>query len=104
MNIFKMLFGARAATAPASQSLPAAPSDQPSLEDELNHYSGYERQAALERCAALDRTGMLPLVIVRLNDWVPAVRHTARVTMQRLLPLAPVPQLLQILPNGSAPA
>lgn len=99
MNIFKMLFGAKAAAAPASQPLPAAPSDQPSLEDELNHYSGYERQAALERCAALDRTDLLPLVIVRLNDWVPAVRHAARVTMQHLLPLAPVPQLMQILPN-----
>lgn len=99
MNIFKMLFGAEAAAAPVSQSLPAAPRDQPSLEDELGHYSGYERQAALERCAALDRTDLLPLVIVRLNDWVPAVRHAARATMQRLLPLATAPKLLQILPN-----
>lgn len=99
MNIFKMLFGAKAAAAPASQSLPATPSDQSSLADELSHYSGYQRQAALERCAALERTDLLPLVVVRLNDWVPAVRHAARATMQRLLPLTPVPQLLQLLPN-----
>ncbi|QKY05285.1 hypothetical protein G3257_25560 [Janthinobacterium lividum] len=99
MNIFKMLFGAKTATAPANQLLPAAPHEQSSLEGELGHYSGYERQAALERCAALDRTDLLPLVVVRLNDWVPAVRHAARATMQRLLPLTPGPQLLQILPK-----
>ena len=68
MNIFKMLFGAKTATVPANQLLPGAPHDQSSLEGELCHYSGYERQAALERCAALDKTDLLPLVVERLNE------------------------------------
>ena len=106
MSIFKTLFGAKAAATPDAKPLisavrvhPAAVDDQASLADELSHYSGYARQAALERCAALDRTDLLPLVVVRLNDWVPAVRSVARATMRRLLPQTPVAQLLQILPD-----
>lgn len=74
------------------------PASMPTLQDELRDYSGYVRQAALERCAVLERTDLLPDVVMRLNDWVSAVRNAARVTMQSLMPLAPPAALLQILP------
>lgn len=112
MNIFKMLFGIKSAnkptTEPATELVPARPepkqpaaseSEQAILMMELSDYSGYVRQEALRRCAALGQSELLSFVIIRLNDWVPAVRKEARKTMQHLLPLASVPQRLQILPG-----
>lgn len=79
-------------------TIPKQPANTPTLQDELRDYSGYVRQAALERCAALGQSDLLPDVVMRLNDWVSAVRNAARVTMQRLMSLAPPAALLQILP------
>lgn len=83
-------------------TIPEQPGIKPvstsTLQDELRDYSGYVRQAAVERCAALGQSDLLPDVVMRLNDWVSAVRNAARVAMQRLMPLAPPAALLQILP------
>lgn len=96
MNMLKQLFGITAPTVPQPASPP--PDATSTLQEELRDYSGYVRQAALERCAALGRTDLLPDVVMRLNDWVSAVRHAARATMQCLMPLASPSALLQILP------
>lgn len=61
-------------------------------------YSGYVRQAALVRCIELARPDLLPIVVGRLNDWVPQVRDSARTVLMTLLPVVPVPQLLATLP------
>lgn len=96
MDIFKYLFGVTTPSA-AHQAVPH-PASLPTLQNELRDYSGYVRQAALERCATLGRTDLLPDVVTRLNDWVPAVRQEARAAMQSLMPLTPPGALLQILP------
>lgn len=62
-------------------------------------YSGYVREAALARCVELARPDLLPIVVGRLNDWVPQVRHAARSALMTLLPVVPVPQLLATLPS-----
>jgi hypothetical protein len=51
----------------------------------LEHYSGYYRQAAVERCAELRLSGTLPLVALRLNDWVPQVRRAAASAVMAML-------------------
>ena len=51
----------------------------------LRDYSGYFRQAAVERCEELRLPGTLPLVALRLNDWVPQVRNSARKAVLAML-------------------
>ena len=61
-------------------------------------YSGYVREAALARCVELSRTDLLPIIVGRLNDWVPQVRHAARTALMTLLPVVPAHQLIATLP------
>lgn len=63
-----------------------------------NDYSGYVRQAAVDRCAALARPELLSIIAGRLNDWVPAVRDAARAAMMKMCELVPPQQLLSTLP------
>jgi hypothetical protein len=61
-------------------------------------YSGYVREAALNRCVELGWPELLPLVAERLNDWVPEVRHMARKALMTLLPLVAASQILAVVP------
>jgi hypothetical protein len=68
------------------------------LSDLARDYSGYVRQAVVNRCAALALPELLPIIVSRLNDWVPEVRHAAQdATMVMIQGLPPAP-LLAILP------
>ena len=51
----------------------------------LQDYSGFFRQAAVERCEELRLPGTLSLVASRLNDWVPQVRESARKAVLAML-------------------
>ena len=64
----------------------------------LRDYSGYIREASLERCVQHGAVEALPYVVERLNDWVPNVRRAAQSAVLKLMPLASPPQLLGILP------
>lgn len=55
------------------------------LQEALHYYSGYFRQAAVERCEELRLDGSLPYVALCLNDWVPQVRHAARKAVLAML-------------------
>ena len=46
------------------------------------HPSGYVREAAIGRLAAITTGNELPYLLIRLNDWVPAVRVVARKAVQ----------------------
>jgi len=70
----------------------------PLLSEYARHYSGYVRQAVLERCVELARPELLPVVAERLNDWVPQVRDAARTALMTLLPFVPAAQLMATLP------
>jgi hypothetical protein len=114
MNIFKALFGAK-----KEETLESPNSQTPSVHwhlagviqvinrsesvEELNRYSrdysGYAREAVLKRCVELGQPELLPIVVERLNDWVPQVRDMARRALMTLLPFAPVRQLLEALPG-----
>jgi hypothetical protein len=62
-------------------------------------YSGYHRQAAVERAAQLADPELLPMVADRLNDWVPQVRDAARSAMLVMLPRMSSNAIWQILPT-----
>lgn len=116
MKLFRALFGKTKNLAPAQVATPAMPA--PAVNNHVagainaanvtesvseltmlaRHYSGYVRQAALSRCAVLARPELLPVIVDRLNDWVPAVRDTARSAVLAVLPFVPSPQLLATLP------
>ena len=64
----------------------------------LNDYSGYVRQAAVERAAQLRLPAFAPAIVARLNDWVPQVRDAARSALLILLPAMPADAALAILP------
>jgi hypothetical protein len=122
MNFFKALFGGRrsaeppppAASAPAPASTPAAPSHSSyiarrikavqksesvaELAEYASDYSGYVRQAAMERCAILARPELLPAIVGRLNDWVQQVSEVARATTLAVMPFVSAQQLLKTLP------
>jgi hypothetical protein len=126
MNIFRALFGKkktsdvpiRAATVPVARVPPVAQEIPPegsyfkaalqaaggatSLEDltvYAGHSSGYVREAALRRCVELARPELLPLVVDRLNDWVPQIRDMARRALLTLLPFVSASQMLSALPD-----
>ena len=63
------------------------------------NYSGYVREAAIGRCVALGRPELLPLIVERLNDWVPQVRTSARAGILTLMPFIDAEQLLAIAPR-----
>lgn len=68
------------------------------LRECLPHYSGYVREAALRRCAALPLPELFPLVVRRLNDWAPQVIQAAREAFMALLPVVPAAHVLAELP------
>lgn len=69
-----------------------------SLEAYCRYYSGYVREAALRRCVELAWPELLPLIVERLNDWVPEIRDLARQAVMTLLPSMSAPASLAILP------
>lgn len=62
-------------------------------------HDGFIREAAMARCVALNRMDLLPLVVGRLNDWVPQVRDAARAAVLALAPVCSRAALLGILPG-----
>ena len=56
------------------------------------HSSGYFRERCLRRL--LGTPEALPYILLRLNDWVPQIRHLAASTLCYLLQDAPMPLLL----------
>lgn len=68
------------------------------LDGVLRYYSGYFRQAAVERCEELRLPGTLPLVALRLNDWVPEVRRAARKAVLAMLAGASLEDQFAVLP------
>ena len=62
-------------------------------------YSGYIRQAAIERAASLGHAQFMPAFAVRLNDWVPQVRDAARSALRAMLPKVAPEVALSILPS-----
>ncbi|WP_374584246.1 hypothetical protein [Pseudoduganella sp.] len=77
-------------TSLAEEAARTAPAwtDARALEEALRDYSGYFRQAAVERCAELRLPQSLTLAATRLNDWVPQVREAAQNAVLELLPEA----------------
>jgi len=51
----------------------------------LEGYDGYKRESAARRLGLLGDPTAIPKLIVRVNDWVPQVRDTAREALLRLL-------------------
>jgi len=64
----------------------------------LSHYNGHVREAALKRTAELSLPELLPAVLERLNDWVPAVRHCAWETLFTLFYALDARHVLRALP------
>lgn len=46
------------------------------------HRSGYERQDAVKELSRINDGKELPYLLIRLSDWVPAVRRTAEIAVQ----------------------
>jgi hypothetical protein len=63
----------------------------------LTHRSGYAREAAIGRAAALRCEGAIPALMQRLNDFVPEVRAAARRAIQALWPFAGHEDLLAVV-------
>lgn len=109
MNIFSAMFGAKKAAIPSSprselQYFTAMIDDIgrsvsiDTLRQFARYHSGYVREAALRRCVELALPELFPVVVARLNDWVPQVRQVARTAIVTLLPLVPPAQILAELP------
>jgi len=62
------------------------------------HPSGYVRERALNLCMGMDATRVIPFCLVRLNDWVPAVRAVALQSVRRWLEEEESLNLLPLLP------
>ncbi len=109
MNIFSAIFGSRKRVMPSCP--PVETYGYANLIDEISQsdsvalltecarlHSGYVREAALRRCVRLALPELFPVIVERLNDWVPQVRQTARTAIITLLPLVPTAQILAELP------
>jgi hypothetical protein len=57
------------------------------------------REAALKRSVTLASPELLPVIVGRLNDWVPQVRQAARSALLTLLPFIPAAHWLTVLPS-----
>ncbi|MES2103118.1 MAG: hypothetical protein V4634_03805 [Pseudomonadota bacterium] len=68
------------------------------LTEYVRDYSGYVREAAINRCVKLALPELLTVVASRLNDWVPEVRHAARAAVITIMPFVPASRLLATLP------
>lgn len=64
----------------------------------MRHYSGFIRQAAVERAIVLSDPAMLPAIIERLNDWVAPVRDAARAGIVAMLPMIAAKHFIALLP------
>ena len=51
----------------------------------LFSYSGFVREAAVKALVSRPRRGTLPILLVRLNDWVPQVRVAANAAVRALM-------------------
>jgi len=60
---------------------------------------GHIREAAVDACARYALSGALPLLVERLNDWVPQVRAAAQRALTARIPLASPSELLATLPH-----
>lgn len=67
------------------------------LRADMCHYSGYVREAALDRAAELRSLDLLPAVVDRLNDWVPQVRQRANALVLDWLPLLDADVAIRLL-------
>ncbi|MYM24634.1 hypothetical protein GTP46_18520 [Duganella sp. FT135W] len=62
------------------------------------HPTCYMREVVLKRIVELALPELLPVVVERLNDWVPQVQRAARTALMTLLPFLPASQLLAAMP------
>jgi HEAT repeat protein len=62
------------------------------------HHNGYVRQAAIERLGAANAGIAVPFLLIRVNDWVPAVRGAAQSSLSRYLKPAMADNLVACLP------
>ncbi len=76
---------------------PEPPDSFDDLKDRLDWYGGRIREAAVRECATLSDPRILPLLVARLNDWVPQVRDAAREAMMCLIERVPASASLAIL-------
>ncbi|NHZ91257.1 hypothetical protein F2P45_19880 [Massilia sp. CCM 8733] len=82
----------------ASSPTPPEPPDPfKDLKDRLDWHGGLIREAAVRECGTLSDPRILPLLIPRLNDWVPQVRDGAREAMLSLVERVPTSASLAIL-------
>lgn len=63
----------------------------PSLRDRLCSPNGFEREAAVLEAGRLADASVLPMLLVRANDWVPQVRSAARRALRSFLQPAVLP-------------
>src|SRR5579884_2345893 len=64
----------------------------------LSHRSGYVREAAVIRAGELCLPTLLPQLMPRVNDWVPQVRHAARMAVEAYLQADRFDAILRALP------
>lgn len=69
------------------------------LKERLEYAYGHAREAAVRECATMSDPRILPLLVPRLNDWVPQIRVVARETLVHLVERLPVSALLAALPR-----
>jgi HEAT repeat protein len=62
------------------------------------HNSGYVREAAIKRLAGRPESETLSFLLLRANDWVPAVRRTAKKALDKKVKTQPLPQFACVLP------
>ncbi len=103
MEFLKKLMGIRDAAVPYTYSKDyfhdvANSNSLPNIIRAMEDYSGYVRQAAVERAARLCQPEFAPAIVARLNDWVPQVRDAARSALLVVLPAMPADAALAIMP------
>ena len=81
-----------------SQLVASAVEPRPVVVMGLSDSNGFVRQAALEAADTLAVTTALPMVLLRLRDWVPEVRAAASQTWENLLARSSPPDQLSLLP------
>ncbi len=77
--------------------LPPIRNDRCALILGIMHASGFVREACLRRAAKIGLADALPLVVIRLRDWVPEVRAAATAAWRALSRTAPLADLAPLL-------
>jgi len=80
-------------------SVEAAAAAQKLPMQQLTSSSGWEREKALKTLTRAPQAAALPLLLVRVNDWVPQVRAAAREAVRALLRPADAAAWAQALPE-----